>query len=276
MAVGSNGTSQPGGGVVVTTADAGAVWNPAMAPAGALAVKSVVCASAAKCLAIVSDGSQLWSAESTNFGQTWQRFGNLPGSFLGGDDLSCGAGDACLVAGYVPAASGHGQGAVALSVDAGRTWALTAVPSGTGLLLSAACPSASMCLTGGTKSTTVNDVVPAKGELLRSEDGGHTWSDVANAPPVDDVYDMECPSAAVCAMVGTHWAGNPPVGAGTVAQSGDGGATFTTSSAAYIPITLRALSCATSADCVAVGGDTVARITLVAPQPRHSHAAARP
>jgi photosystem II stability/assembly factor-like uncharacterized protein len=276
VAVGSNGSSQPGGGVVVTTNDAGAVWNPATAPTGALAVKSVMCASAAECLAIVSDGSQLWSAQSTNSGQTWQRLGNLPGTFLGGDDLWCGVGGACLVAGYVPTTSGNGQGAVALSVDAGQTWALTTVPDGTGILLSAACPSASMCLAGGTKSTTVNDIVPAKGELLRSMDGGHIWSDVANAPPVDDVYDMECPAAAVCAMVGTHWAGNPLVGTGAVAQSVDGGATFNTSSAAYIPITLRALSCPTSAGCVAAGGDTVARITLVAAQPRHTHASARP
>jgi hypothetical protein len=109
-------------------------------------------------------------------------------------------------------------------------------------------------------------------------DGGHTWTDVTNAPPVDDVYDVECPTAAVCAMVGTHWAGNPPVGTGAVAQSGDGGATFKASSAAYIPITLTALACPTPARCVAVGGDTVARVTLVAPKPqsRHSHASAHP
>jgi photosystem II stability/assembly factor-like uncharacterized protein len=275
MAVGSNGSSQPAGGVVVTTNDAGAVWNPATAPAGALTVKSVLCASPADCLAIVSDGSQMWSAQSANFGQTWQRFGNLPASFLGSDDLSCVVGGACLVAGYVPTSSGHGQGAVALSGNAGQTWALTTVPSGTGILLSAACMSGSMCVAGGTKSTTVNAIVPAPAELLRSADGGGTWTDVTDAPPVDDVYDMECPTAAVCAMVGTHWAGNPPVATGAVAQSADGAAAFEASSAAYIPITLRALSCPTPAGCVAVGGDTVARITLVTPrQPRHSHASA--
>jgi len=275
MAVGSNGSSLPAG-VVVTTSDAGAVWNPATAPAGALSVASVSCASPADCLAIVSDGSTLWSAQSTDFGQTWQRFGNLPGSFLGGGDLWCGVGGACLVAGHVPTTSGHGQGAVALSADGGQTWALATVPSVSGLLQSAACPSASTCLAGGTKSTTTSDIVPAQGELLHSVDGGHTWTDVTDAPPVDDVSDMECPTATVCAMVGTHWAGNPPVATGAVAQSADGGATFKASSAAYIPISLRAVACPTPAHCVAVGGDTVARITLVAPQPRHSHASAHP
>jgi photosystem II stability/assembly factor-like uncharacterized protein len=256
----------------VTTKDAGAVWNPATAPPGALTVKSVLCASPANCLAIVTDGSQFWSAQSANFGQTWQRLGNLPASFLGGDDLSCLAGGACLVAGYVPTTSGQGTGAIAFSGTGGQTWALTVIPSGTGILQSTACLSRSMCLAAGTKSTTVSDVVPAPGELLRSVDGGATWAAVTEAPPVDDAYDMDCPTAELCAMVGAHWAGNPPVANGAVAQSADGGATFEASSAAYIPITLRALSCPTPAGCIAVGGDTVARITLVTPrpQPRHS------
>jgi hypothetical protein len=73
-------------------------------------------------------------------------------------------------------------------------------------------------------------------------------------------------------MVGTRWAGNPAVGTGAVAQSADGGVTFRASSAAYIPITLTALSCPNSVACVAVGGDTVARLTLVAAEPQpHSH-----
>ncbi|HEX3334108.1 MAG TPA: hypothetical protein VHS57_07185 [Acidimicrobiales bacterium] len=273
MAVGSNGSSLPGGGVVVVTGDAGAVWKTAPAPAGALTVATVFCSILANCVAIVSDGTLLWSAVTSNFGATWQQLGDLPSSFLAGDDLSCTAGGTCLVAGYVPTSSGQGQGAVALSTDDGHTWALATVPSGTGILQSATCPSASVCLAGGTESMTVSDIVPAQGELLQSADGGHTWTDVTPAPPVDDIYGMQCASAQVCAMVGTKWVGHPSVGTGAVAQSADGGATFKTSSAAYIPITLTALSCPTPSGCVAVGGDTVARLTLVtaSPPPRHSH-----
>lgn len=271
MAVGSNGSSLPGGGVILTTGDAGTVWTAATVPAGAFTIASVSCASPVDCLAIVSNGGGLfWSAESTNFGQTWQQLGDLPSSFLAGDDLSCQTGGPCLVAGYVPTAAGHGQGAVALSADGGHTWALATVPSGTGILQSAECTSASMCFAAGTESTAVSDIVPAKGELLHSADGGHTWTDSATAPPVDNVYDVACPTAEVCAMVGTKWAGSPAVGTGAVAQSADGGVTFKASSGAYIPITLTALSCPSSVGCVAVGGDTVARLTLVRP-PRTNH-----
>jgi photosystem II stability/assembly factor-like uncharacterized protein len=266
MAVGSNGSSLPGGGVILTTSDAGIVWTAAAVPTGAFTIASVSCASPADCLAIVSDGGSLfWSAESTNFGQSWQQLGDLPSSFLAGDDLSCQASGSCLVAGYVPTAAGQGQGALALSTDGGQAWALANVPSGAGILQSAACTSSLACLAAGTESTTVSDIVPAKGEVLHSADGGHTWTDATSAPPVDDVYGMACPTAVVCAIVGTKWAGTPAVGTGAVAQSADGGITFKASSAAYIPITLTAVSCPTSVGCIAVGGDTVARLTLVRP-----------
>ena len=115
-------------------------------------------------------------------------------------------------------------------------------------------------------ATTVSDIVPAKGELLRSADGGHTWEPTTGAVPVDDVYGVACPSATQCAMVGTKWYGLPAVGTGAVAQSIDGGLTFRESKTAYAPITLTALSCPSVSVCIAVGGDTVARLTLLQPK----------
>ena len=279
MAVGSNGASLPGSGVVVTTGDAGTTWSPAAAPMNALAVTGVQCASPFDCTAIVSDGTLTWSAHSADFGQTWQQEGNLPSLFLAGNDLTCIVGGLCLVAGYVPTSNGHGQGAISVSADGGKTWSLATVPLGLGVLQSAACLSASECLAAGTTSTTVSDVVPAKGELLRSTDGGHTWLPTTALLSVDDVYGIACPSARQCAMVGTTWVGFPAIGTGAVAQSVDGGLTFRTSSSAYVPITLTALSCPDQAACVAVGGNTVARITLLAPKkvavPSQTHVSAR-
>ena len=83
--------------------------------------------------------------------------------------------------------------------------------------------------------------------------------------PVDDVYGLACPSADQCAMVGTTWVGFPAVGAGAVAQSIDAGLTFRSSPTSYVPITLTAVACPSASGCVAVGGHTVARLTLLHP-----------
>jgi photosystem II stability/assembly factor-like uncharacterized protein len=268
MAVGSNGASLPGSGVVITTSDAGATWSAAASPQNALVIASVTCSSPTDCTAIVSDGTSTWSAHSADFGQSWQQEGNLPPLFLPGNDLTCVAGGTCIDAGYVPTSNGHGQGAVAVSADGGQTWALASVPPGVGVLQSTACLSVTVCIAAGTTGTTVSDVVPAKGELLRSGDGGHTWELATGIVPVDDVYALACPSARECAMVGTKWVGFPAVGAGAVAQSIDSGLTFQDSATSYIPITLTAVACPSAAGCVAVGGHTVARLTLVQPN-RH-------
>jgi photosystem II stability/assembly factor-like uncharacterized protein len=266
MAVGSNGASVPGSGVVFTTDGAGTAWRQVAAPPGVLAIGSVVCPARSECTVVVNDGAAVWSARSTDFGGTWQRLGNLPAGFVGTDVMSCTEGGPCLIGGYVPTGTGHGTGAVALSADGGQSWALASVPSGTGLLQDAACLSASACLAVGSTSTTVSDVVPAPGQLLRSKDGGHTWA-AAAAPPVAG-YGIACPSARVCALVGTTWTGNPAVGSGAVAQSRDGGATFKESTSAYVPFPLTAVDCPTAARCVAVGGATLARISLLPPATR--------
>ena len=41
----------------------------------------------------------MWSAHTTDFGQTWQQEGNLPALFVASDDLDLRAGGTCLVAG---------------------------------------------------------------------------------------------------------------------------------------------------------------------------------
>lgn len=308
MAVGSTGASLPGSDVAYATSDGGTIWSPVAALPGALNMPSVQCASVTDCTAIVSTGSLLATAHTADFGQTWQTESNLPGGFFGDGDLSCDLAGTCLVAGYTPTTTGHGQGAIALSTDGGQTWALATVPAGVGVLQSAACATATVCLAAGTTGTTVSYVVPAQGQLLYSADGGHTWmttaaaaaagaasatgasagntgsagstttststttttSTPATAPkplPVDDVFGIACPSARVCALVGTKWSGQPAVATGAVAESRNGGSTFAAAAAAYIPLALSALSCPTASRCIAVGGDTVAQVTLLQPRP---------
>jgi hypothetical protein len=265
MAVGSSGAN-PGTGVVLTTHNGGKSWAPSVPPAGSIAVTSVKCTTAADCTVVASDGTADWSAATSNFGQTWLRQGTLPAGMGGGLTLSCAPAGPCLVAGFSPTTAGHGQGALALSTNGGMTWVSATVPPGVGLLRSAACTSSTNCLAAGTTSTTVSDVVPAKGLLLDSTNGGMTWSASPNAPSVDDVFGVACPTKTSCALVGTNWVGTPVIGTGAVAESRDAGTTFSPSTTAYTPLTLTAVACPTAVNCVAVGGDTVARITLTPPR----------
>ncbi len=177
-------------------------------------------------------------------------------------DLSCTVAGICLVAGNTSTSTGHGQGTVALSLDAGVSWTAADVPSGTGLLQDAWCASATRCLAVGTTSDTVSDVVPAHGALLVSNDGGHTWFPSAAVQPVDDIFGVSCPSARDCVVVGTQWVNHTSVGVGGVATSVNAGAKFTAAHTVYTPLSLIAVTCPTAFSCIAVGGDTVARIAL--------------
>ena len=213
----------------------------------------------------MSQGTQTWSAHSTDFGQTWQQEGALPGLFVAADDLTCVAGGTCLVAGYVPTGNGHGEGAIALSGDGGQTWALASVPAGIGLLQSTACASATECLAAGTTTTTVERRRPGQGRAPAQRRRRAHLDAVDRPRPVDDVYGVACPDArAVRHGRAPTGSASRPSAPGAVAQSVDGGPTFRASKAAYVPLSLTALACPTSAACVAVGGNTVARLALLA------------
>ena len=260
MAVGLSGSASAG--IVLTTHDGGTTWDQVVSPAGAIVVSSVECTSATDCAVIASDGTTYWSAHSTDFGHTWQREGDLPAGLEDAGDISCLGSEVCLVTGFTPTTTGHGQGAIVLSDDNGTTWSAAQVPAGTGLLQSAICLTLTSCLATGTTSTTVSAVVPAKGALLESVDGGHTWASSSGASAIDDIYGVACPSQSVCAMVGTKWIGKPAVGTGAVVQRHHGSSAFTASRTEYTPLPLTALACPSAQRCVAVGGDTVARIAL--------------
>jgi photosystem II stability/assembly factor-like uncharacterized protein len=261
LAVGSVGANPPIGEILATH-NAGRSWQITSIPLGALAVISVSCADISDCTVLVSDGTIIWSAVTTDFGQTWDRQGNLPTGLDDARDLSCTAAGACLVAGNTPTSIGHGQGTVVVSTDDGVSWTAADVPAGTGLLQDAWCATATRCLAVGTTSDTVSDVVPAHGALLVSNDGGHTWFPSAAVQPVDNIFGVSCPSARDCVVVGTQWVNHTSVGIGGVATSENAGAQFTAARTVYTPLSLIAVTCPTASSCIAVGGDTVARIAL--------------
>ena len=269
MAVGSDG-SPTGAGLVLTTRNGGATWLESPAPAGALVLTSVECSTTSVCLTIDDNGLNTLSVRTTDFGRTWQQGGDLPAGFHSAHHLWCTSGGTCLVAGFVATTAAHGEGAVVRSTDGGQTWATTRVPTGAGVLRDATCRTDAACLAVGTTSTAVSAVVAARGELLVSTDDGREWTTSRAGPPVHDVYGIACPLGRVCAMVGADWVGRPPVATGAVARSGNGGLSFTPTSAAYVPLPLIAVSCPTDGACVAVGDDVLARIALPIPEAKPS------
>ncbi|HUC05777.1 MAG TPA: sialidase family protein [Acidimicrobiales bacterium] len=260
MAVGSVGANPPTGTVEVTR-DGGRTWTAAAVPPGALDVTSVWCSTPVDCTVVISDGTLLASEVTQDGGQTWTREGNLPDGLEDPGRITCDTAGTCLVAGNVPTGSGRAQGAIAVSSDGGSTWQSASLPSSTGLLQDAVCGSAVGCIAVGTTSTTASDVVPAQGAVLFSSDNGMTWH-AGPTPPVEDVFAVECPGAALCVMAGTQWVTGTSIGTGGIGVSHDGGATFTSISTAYTPLSLTALACPSVAQCIAVGGDTVARIHI--------------
>jgi hypothetical protein len=268
MAVGLNGSGLAG--IVLVTHDTGATWTTASPPAGAVVLTSVDCVSSADCSAIASDGTTFWSAHTTDFGTTWTREGALPAGVQDAGALSCAVDGTCLVTGFTATTAGHGQGAIAVSTDDGMSWAAATVPAGTGLVQGALCTTITSCLAVGTTSSTVSAVLPAHGAILGSDDEGHTWTASAARQRVDDMYGVACPSALLCAVVGTDWTGTPAVGVGAVARSGDGGLSFAAATTAYTPLPLTAVACPTTRGCVAVGSDTVARIRFPRPHKKHT------
>ena len=239
-------------------------------PAGATVITSVECPSANDCTVIATHGTTFWSAGSTDFGRHWQRGGSLPAGLQSAGSLTCVTGGSCLVTGFTATTAGHGQGAIVLSSDAGATWTAANVPPKTGLLQSVDCATVTFVPGRGDDLDDGQRRCPRARRMLTSEDGGQTWTGAATRPSIDDVYGIACPSPSLCAMVGTKWAGNPAIGMGGVAQSRDGGESFLASKTEYTPLPLTALDCPTAKGCIAVGGNTLARIVLAKTKPAGS------
>jgi photosystem II stability/assembly factor-like uncharacterized protein len=273
MAVGEeSGAAQTG--AVLTTDDGGRTWRSASTPAGAVDLVGVSCSRASDCLVLATDGSSFWSATSGDGGSTWQRGGTLPAGFAGAGGVDCPTTSTCVVAGYVPTGPGHGTGAIETTADGGATWQSAAVPSGTGLLHSVACTSATECIAVGTTSTTDSDISPGTGTVLVASGTLATFTAATDPTDLDDGFGVSCPVAGACAAVGTFWTpDNPPTPVAGVVTTLDGGVSWTTPRTRYVPLGLASVDCPAPTSCVAVGGDVIARIALPTSAATRSEAA---
>jgi photosystem II stability/assembly factor-like uncharacterized protein len=260
-------------GAIVSTRDGGHTWVLEHAPQGSVDITGVQCTPIGGCLALSTDGSVYSSASSNNYGATWTTGGDLPATLEGAGGLSCEGTLQCLVAGYAPTSPGDGAGALASSTDGGETWSSVALPPGIGLLHGVDCVK-QQCVAVGTTVTNDTVVVPGKGVILDSVDGGVTWTAEPHSSAVDDAFGVSCPTRLACVIVGTVWIPvSPPTPVGGIITSSDGGITWRPATTEYLPQSMVAVDCASAATCVAAGANQLAHIALpVKKAKRNPHA----
>ena len=274
MAVGSTG-SDPGTAVVLTTHDGGSDLGRRRRhpPAPSSSPRSSVPrarrlhrhrpATAPPCLARTT--AELRRAPGNSAG-------TLPAGFAGrADSRPAGPADTCLVAGFTPTTAGHGQGAVGHQHErwsglgrrhrAGRR----GPPAERGLRHVPPVPGRRDHLDHGERRR------PGQGRAAGEHRRRAHLDRRADAPSGRRRLRARLPGGDRSAP---WWApsgrGRPPIGIGC------GGARARTAAPpspphrrAYTPLTLTALACPSAEHCIAVGGDTLARIALPAAAANH-------
>jgi photosystem II stability/assembly factor-like uncharacterized protein len=167
-------------------------------------------------------------ATTSNGGDTWNNQ-RVPGKVAALDAVTCITHVHCLAV---------GQGAILSTDNRGSTWALHTPPTDT-TLLGVTCPTDTVCLTTGVTPMPTNAYA---GVLLRSTDGGTTWSAITMPQGTPGLDAMYCPSRTDCIAVGD-----------TIMVSSDGGSTWQQRAVPDGIDGLRSITCTSTVHCIAVG-----------------------
>ena len=253
----------PAPAVVEVSVDGGLDWQPSTLPAGWQLTSSLACPSPSECLAGASTSSAAGIVVTTDGGATWSVH-SLPASVGQVTDLACGSVGQCVAAGYAPTSAPGSVGtsiAVPLSVTGDTSGAVEDLPqpfvayNPEGL----ACASdGKLCvLVGATSFAVPSPGAPVSGAILRSTDGGHTWSRADLPTTVAKVVAVSCPSSTRCIGLGNATSSTPgftPYGPSEALVSGDGGQAWSLAGSYDLPAArLSSLSCPATTTCWAAG-----------------------
>ena len=189
-------------------------------------------------------------ARTTDGGRTWTMAAPLPkgvGPILNG--LSCPTRSYCLLAGE----SSYGKAGYALvTTNLGRSWRRLKIPKGD-VLSGVTCETRRYCVAVEErfKSASITSA-----SITATNNGGSTWrrGSVPSQFPSEDMSSPTCIGFTRCFIVGWNYQelNFPP--AASIFQTNDGGRTWTNDVLPPDTSVLSQISCASAADCVAVGG----------------------
>ena len=229
----------------IGTTDGGHSWHDFTIPAESVqsgVLTSVACPSTSVCYAIDDDGDYF---DTTDGGRTW--LGVLPQLEGGyGVGIACPTPARCLTV---------GETGILLTTDGGVVW--TDTPGPTPIngrrpfgLEAVACPSMSVCYATG--ATGTNDV-QGGGEILVTEDGGHSWRVSTTTPWYGGLQGIACPTIGTCFATDDDTRDTPTV-AGDVVSTTDGGAMWAAHRLSPGAGQLVDVSCPSATVCFADGG----------------------
>jgi hypothetical protein len=271
---------------IVATADGGQHWTTQMTEHASPSASSVVsCAPGADCLAILSGPlGTVTAATSADGGLTWTASAPFGGLHLEEiTDVSCPSAGVCVATGATSTSGWIGR-----TADDGATWTTQAIPAAVKLVKLVSCGTATRCLaiasgtnTTGSLSTTSGGAtwtyttvqrlyfavtilclasgtcyaptfaVPIAGSvadsLLVSTDTGVTWHSDRLPSSSAGIADVSCSADTTCVLVGSSVGGDAQV----LLLDGSTVSPIAASLDSYVSV--RALSCASVARCVAVG-----------------------
>ncbi len=179
---------------------------------------------------------------TTNGGASW-----VPSSVDNGDTqtrpgLSCPTTSTCQIV---------DTAGLYRSTNDGASWTRQPLPSPAGAsdttAVSVSCPDVRACLAGGLGNQRTG--------VIATTDAGSTWTTSAAPAGVGALAGVACTTGRACVAVGTATAGRTSPTTAAVAVTDDQGQTWQPARVPAGTGPLAAVSCPTTEECVAVGGD---------------------
>ncbi len=232
-----------GGGHIIATVDGGVTWIKKKIK-GVL-FTGISCASPTSCVAVGNTfPDEIGHAFTTVDGGTIWTEGSLPTDVLL-NGVSCAAStDKCVIVGRYDGEYGDVD-ILYTSANGGATWSGRPVPSGVSYLNGVSCPSAKSCVAVGPSTMGPSSIIV-------SNDGGKAWTN----EPVPSGTGATGPLAGVSSATTADCVAVVAIGSvvygGQALTTSDGGATWTLENLSA-GTGANSVSCASVADCVAVG-----------------------